>query len=27
VPTTGSFTVTLTGKVPAATNVGWFVIG
>jgi hypothetical protein len=27
VPIAGSFTITLTGKVPADTNVGWFVIG
>jgi hypothetical protein len=27
VPTAGSFTITLTGKVSADTNVGWFVIG
>jgi len=26
VPTAGSFTITLTGKVSADTNVGWFVI-
>jgi hypothetical protein len=27
VPIAGSFTITLTSKVPAATNVSWFVIG
>jgi hypothetical protein len=27
VPIAGSFTITLTGKVPADTNVSWFVIG
>jgi hypothetical protein len=27
VPSTGSFTVTLTGKVTVNTTVGWFVIG
>jgi hypothetical protein len=27
VPVAGSFTITLTGKVPADTNVGWFIIG
>jgi hypothetical protein len=26
VPSAGSFTITLTGDVPAATNVSWFVI-
>jgi hypothetical protein len=27
VPTTGSFTITMTAEAPADTNVGWFVIG